>query len=126
MFLIKGFLGNNYPEPKLGEQHLGARGITITFPLNEEGYEGSALKELNLPGINEWKVLLQKFYPYYAENKMMILKLISAFKAENLEWSEEKDLELKNKLNISLPFTELDLQRPFIPYKWERFKIENK
>jgi Clostripain family len=125
MFLIKGFLGNNYPEPKLGEQHIGARGITITFPLNKEGYEGSALKELNLPGINEWKALLQKFYPYYAENKKMILELLSAFKAENLGWSKEKDLELKNKLNISLPFTELDLQRPFITYKWARVKSEN-
>lgn len=66
IYLITGYLGNNYKKTTLGVPALGGRGITITFPKNQDHAINSILENPEIIPefykVTKWKEMLMGFY----------------------------------------------------------------
>ena len=65
LYLITGYLGNNYKKTTPGKKAIGGKGITITLPKKEDYYNLSLVKpgsKIEFYSITNWRSMLLHFY----------------------------------------------------------------
>jgi hypothetical protein len=95
VYLMSGFLANNYQKASLGVEAIGGKGISITFPRRIVDYDDSELAEEFFP-IDVWKSMIKKFY-----NIISIARLRDRMEDLNLTDAQRLDLKPEELFEIT-------------------------
>lgn len=82
LYLIRGFVSNNYKETQLGERFIGGKGITITLPKTKSYFNLSVMgdefsKEILFFKDASWEKFLLKYYAYCEKFKILFNSFVS-------------------------------------------------
>ena len=86
LMLLVGFMGTNYTEVEYGKEALGGRGITFTFPKEEEHYSRSIISgnRYRLYAETGWKKLLLRYYEYKKDRNQQIFEELKGIVRQTL------------------------------------------
>ena len=94
LYYIRGYLGNNYKDPKAGEPYLGGRGVAICFPRTKNELETSIYYGKGKPRFVRdtiWKKMLLSYYKMLPREKEIAKTPVTRNINEHMRFEVEED-----------------------------------